>query len=72
MSADPGPFRNFLPDLSINRFTSMKQQNCRDYAQTFKENKNPPWLHALYKHWLKLAAEPFKGITNDGTRRVLR
>src|ERR1700742_2373244 len=29
----------------------------------------PPWIHALYKHWLELLKEPFKGVTNDGRVR---
>lgn len=59
------PFRTHLPDLSTERFTS-RNQNCYEYAAAFKQNKNPPWLHALYEHWRELLTEPFKGITNDG------
>jgi hypothetical protein len=32
----------------------------------FKTGKQPPWLHALYMHWLELLQEPFKGVTTDG------
>lgn len=44
----------------------MKKQDPREYAAAFKETGKPPWLHALYLHWRKLLAEPFKGVTNDG------
>lgn len=59
-------FRQFLPDLSIPRFTVMQQQDAHVYAEDFKENGRPPWLHALYLHWKKLFTQPFKGITTDG------
>ncbi|KAL9109748.1 MAG: hypothetical protein Q9227_005617 [Pyrenula ochraceoflavens] len=68
-SAPSGAFRKHLPDLSIPRFTSMKTQNAHEYAKVFKEQKIPPWLHALYEHWLELLREPFKGVTNDGNVR---
>ncbi|KAH8898856.1 hypothetical protein GQ53DRAFT_802324 [Thozetella sp. PMI_491] len=68
-TSEVSPFRVHLPDLSIPRFTTMKQQDCRQYANAFKENAAPPWLHALYMHWLKLLAEPFKGVTSDGQVR---
>jgi hypothetical protein len=61
-------FRQFLPDLSIPRFTVMQQQDAHVYAEEFKEHGRPPWLHALYLHWRKLFAQPFKGITTDGMR----
>lgn len=71
--ADPGSraphgseFRQYLPDLSIPRFTTMQKQDPYEYTKDFKENGAPPWLHALYLHWQKLLAEPFKGVTNDG------
>ena len=47
----------------------MQKQNAHEYADDFKDNGNPPWLHALYLHWRQLFHEPFKGITNDGTLR---
>lgn len=47
----------------------MAQQDARVYAQAFKEKGIPPWLHALYLHWLELLKEPFKGVTNDGVVR---
>ncbi|KAM0435257.1 hypothetical protein ACHAPT_003350 [Fusarium lateritium] len=68
-SSSPNDTRNFrdhLPDLTIPRFTTMQKQDVYEYAKAFKENKQPPWLHALYCHWLELVKEPFKGITNDG------
>ncbi|KAM5380814.1 hypothetical protein ACJZ2D_003338 [Fusarium nematophilum] len=64
--AGPSPFRAHLPDLNQERFTTMKKQDPYEYAKGFKENGNPPWLHALYLHWRKLLTEPFKGVTSDG------
>ncbi|KAK4452998.1 hypothetical protein QBC34DRAFT_320134 [Podospora aff. communis PSN243] len=61
-----GEYRKHLPDLSIPRFTTMQQQDAHVYAKAFIEGGNPPWLHALYLHWLELLKEPFKGVTNDG------
>lgn len=61
-----GEYRQFLPDLSIPRFTTMKKQDAHEYAQAFKEGGQPPWLHALYMHWLDLLKDPFRGVTTDG------
>ncbi|KAL2158528.1 hypothetical protein VTH06DRAFT_4295 [Thermothelomyces fergusii] len=61
-----GAFRQYLPDLSTPRFTTMQRQDAHEYAKAFKETGEPPWLHGLYLHWRKLYQEPFKGITNDG------
>ncbi|KAF5137978.1 hypothetical protein E5D57_001757 [Metarhizium anisopliae] len=61
-------FRAHLPDLNMDRFTAMREQDCYQYAVTFKEKKNPPWLHALYEHWQGLLSEPFKGITANALR----
>lgn len=65
-SKDARSFREHLPDLTVPRFTTMQKQDVYEYAKAFKENKQPPWLHALYCHWLELFNEPFKGVTNDG------
>ncbi|KAL4787695.1 hypothetical protein BJX76DRAFT_345381 [Aspergillus varians] len=51
------------------RFQAMRTQDAHEYAEAFKTNRTPPWLHALYMHWLDLSQEPFKGITTDGTIR---
>ncbi|PSR99155.1 hypothetical protein BD289DRAFT_458700 [Coniella lustricola] len=59
-------YRQFLPDLSIPRFTTMKKQDAHEYARAFKEGGQPPWLHALYCHWLDLLKDPFTGVTTDG------
>jgi hypothetical protein len=67
--APTGEYRKYLPDLSIPRFTIMKEQDAHVYAADFKQNGNPPWLHALWKQWIRLLAEPFKGVTNDGVVR---
>lgn len=64
-----GAYRKYLPDLSIPRFSIMKQQDAKVYAAEFKEKGNPPWIHGLYLLWRKLFAEPFKGVTNDGEVR---
>lgn len=60
-------YRAHLPDLSSPRFVKMQQQNPYEYAEGFKTNGEPPWLHALYLHWRSLFTEPFKGVTNDGS-----
>lgn len=69
-SSTPAPsgatYHQYLPDLTIPRFTTMQKQDAHEYARDFKEGGVPPWLHALYLHWRKLLQEPFKGITNDG------
>ena len=57
-----GEYRQYLPDLSIPRFTTMQKQDAHVYAEDFKKNAGPPWLHALYMHWLEMLKEPFKGV----------
>lgn len=69
-----GEYRQYLPDLSLPRFQGMCQQDAHEYAHEFKAGRQPPWLHALYMHWLDLLQEPFKGVTTDGmnqTERIL-
>ncbi|KAF9893936.1 hypothetical protein FE257_008907 [Aspergillus nanangensis] len=61
-----GEYRQYLPDLNIKRFEMMRTQDAHEYAHEFKTSHNPPWLHALYMHWLELSQEPFKGVTSDG------
>jgi hypothetical protein len=61
-----GEYRQYLPDLSLPRFQVMCTQDAHEYAHAFKTGKQPPWLHALYMHWLDLLQEPFKGVTTDG------
>lgn len=61
-----GEYRQYLPDLSLKRFQVMRTQDAHEYAHDFKTIHNPPWLHALYMHWLDLLQEPFKGVTTDG------
>ena len=65
------PFREFIPDLSIDRFTSMRKQDAYEYADAFKKDGNPPWIHGLYLHWRELLAEPYKGVTNDGRLQAM-
>jgi hypothetical protein len=62
-----GEYRQYLPDLSLKRFQVMRSQDAHEYAHDFKTLRHPPWLHALYMHWLDLLQEPFKGVTTDGT-----
>ncbi|RAH56046.1 hypothetical protein BO85DRAFT_423815 [Aspergillus piperis CBS 112811] len=64
-----GEYRQYLPDLSLKRFQVMRNQDAHEYAHDFKTLKNPPWLHALYMHWVDLLQEPFKGVTTDGNVR---
>ncbi|KAI0505121.1 hypothetical protein F5B22DRAFT_538273 [Xylaria bambusicola] len=67
--AQHGDFRQYLPDLSTPRFTTIAQNNARGHAEELKGKQAPPWLYGLYTHWRKLLQEPFKGITNDGIVR---
>ncbi|KAI1073744.1 hypothetical protein F5B20DRAFT_565935 [Whalleya microplaca] len=64
-----GDFRQYLPDLSTPRFTTIATNDAHGHAKELKEKHAPPWLHGLYVHWLKLFQEPFKGVTNDGVVR---
>ncbi|KAH6683611.1 hypothetical protein F5X68DRAFT_242528 [Plectosphaerella plurivora] len=64
-----GEYRQYLPDVNIPRFATMRKQDAHEYADEFKRDGQPPWLHALYLHWRKLFAEPFRGITTDGNIR---
>jgi hypothetical protein len=59
-------YSQYLPDLTQPRFTTMSKQTTREYSEDFKLNGKPPWLHALWLHWRRLFAEPYKGITTDG------
>lgn len=61
-----GEYRQYLPDLGLERFQVMRNQDAHEYAHDFKTLRQPPWLHALYMHWLELLQEPFKGVTSDG------
>jgi hypothetical protein len=61
-----GKYRQYLPDLSIPRFTMMKTQDAHVYAKAFIEGGNPPWIHGLFLHWRNLFKEPFRGVTVDG------
>lgn len=67
MEQPTGEYRQYLPDLAIPRFQDMRDQDAHEYAHDFKTLGRPPWLHALYLHWLELVQEPFKGVTSDGT-----
>lgn len=63
-------YRKHLPDLNTPRFQIMHKQNAHEYVNDFKQSGNPPWLHALYMHWLDLLKEPFRGVTTDGKVRL--
>lgn len=65
-ASTPSEYRQYLPDMSLPRFTTMATQDARVYANDMKEKGAPPWFHALYMHWKKLLKEPFKGVTSDG------
>jgi hypothetical protein len=60
-----GEYRQYLPHLNCKRFQLMCMQDAHEYAHDFKTSKQPPWVHALYMHWLELLQEPFKGVTTD-------
>lgn len=61
-----GEYRQYLPDLSNARFTTMKTQDAHEYAHAFKTKHIPPWLYALFEHWRDLYEEPYQGISTDG------
>ncbi|KAL5335882.1 hypothetical protein BJX70DRAFT_410200 [Aspergillus crustosus] len=63
-------YRKYLPDVNTPRFQTMRTQDAHEYAEAFKSGAQPPWLHALYTHWMDLAQEPFKGVTTDGNVRA--
>ena len=65
-SGSDGAFRQYLPEQNQPRFQNMKKQDSYEYADIFKKEGQPPWLHGLYLHWRDLFKEPYKGITNDG------
>ncbi|KAI0870110.1 hypothetical protein GGS24DRAFT_476507 [Hypoxylon argillaceum] len=67
--AQLGDFRQYLPDLTTPRFTTIAQNDAHGHAKELVEKQGPPWLYGLYTHWRKLLQEPFKGITNDGIVR---
>jgi hypothetical protein len=62
-------FRAHIPDLSSPRFTTAAKQNPYEYVKAFKDTQFPPWLYNLTQVWEKLYAEPYKGVTIDGTVR---
>ncbi|KAJ4126991.1 hypothetical protein NW768_008612 [Fusarium equiseti] len=65
-SSDSEGFRQYLPDLNTPRFRDMKKHDAHSYAENFKKNAQPPWLHGLWLHWRKLLQQPYQGITSDG------
>jgi hypothetical protein len=62
----PASFRQYIPDLDTPRFQIAKEQDCYEYAKTFQESQNPPWLYGLTKAWEELLKVPYKGVTTDG------
>lgn len=62
-------FRANLHDLSTPRFTTAAKQDVYEYVQSFKDNHAPPWLYDLTQAWEKLYAEPYRGVTVDGSVR---
>lgn len=61
-----GEYRQYLPDVGIPRFATMKTQDAHEYAHAFKTKHIPPWLYALFEHWRDLYEEPYQGISTDG------
>jgi hypothetical protein len=59
-------FRKYLPDITTPRFTTMRKQTAREYAEQFKEGGPPPWLYGIWRHWRELYKEPYLGLTNNG------
>ncbi|KAF2422063.1 hypothetical protein EJ08DRAFT_664968 [Tothia fuscella] len=59
-------FRQYLPDLSIPRFTTAKEQDAYQYAEAFQKTKAPSCIYNLSEVWKELYREPFKGVTTDG------
>ncbi|KAK7924240.1 hypothetical protein PG985_006294 [Apiospora marii] len=64
--AESQTFREYLPDLATPRFTRIAECDAYSHAAELVDHQRPPWLYALYQHWLKLLQEPFRGVTNDG------
>ena len=64
-------FRQYLPDLSIPRFTIAKEQNPYEYVDDFQKNQHPPWIYNLTETWKQLLEESFQGVTNDGENLTL-
>ncbi|KAK8138077.1 hypothetical protein PG984_001457 [Apiospora sp. TS-2023a] len=64
--AESQTFREYLPDLAAPRFTRIAECDAYSHAAELVDHQRPPWLYALYQHWLKLLKEPFRGVTNDG------
>lgn len=60
-------FRAHMPELTSPRFTTAAKQDVYEYAQFFRDNHAPPWLYNLTLAWEKLYAEPYKGVTVEGT-----
>lgn len=59
-------YREHLPDLRLERFTTAKNQDAYEYADAFQKNHQPPWLYALTQAWERLYSEPYHGVTSDG------
>jgi hypothetical protein len=59
-------YREYLPDLTTERFQRAKTQDPYEYARWLQENQSPPWICELTELWKKLYEEPFKGVTTDG------
>ncbi len=64
-----GAYRQYLPDLSIPRFTTNAEAECARVRGGIQARRAAPWLHALHLHWRDLLKEPYRGITNDGERK---
>ena len=65
-----GEFRKYLPDLTSDRFLTLKSHDAHQHIASFNERRNPPRAHALFQYWKQLWQEPLKGVTNDGAHIV--
>ncbi|KAK9454015.1 hypothetical protein V1511DRAFT_512455 [Dipodascopsis uninucleata] len=60
-------FRDYLPDLSTERFQNIRIQDAYEYMESFLKNKIPIELYKLSRYWRnELFTVPFKGVTTDG------
>lgn len=57
-------FRHLLYPLDHPRLAGPRVQSVREFSQGIK---TVPVVHDLWRHWEGLAAEPFHGLTCDGT-----
>ena len=59
-------FRDYLPDITSQRFITARKQNAYEYVDAFEDHKHPRPLYDLAEAWKSLLDEPFRGVTTDG------